>query len=146
MGTESHFVKDFMLPTLAAVAAGAILVIPFGGLKWTVKKHLKVTFPIIGLSVITALVITSWTPKTGIGLAGTVVDESTNEPIAQATVNLPNENVRDTSENNGNFRLELTQKLNGQRVHINVVKPGYRPFDATVEVPSEDFIVKLHHL
>ncbi|MBZ5689714.1 MAG: carboxypeptidase-like regulatory domain-containing protein [Acidobacteriia bacterium] len=146
MGADSHFVKDFVVAVLASVVAGAIIAIFFGGLRWTLKKHLTVTVPIIVLSAFAAWAVTNWTSEPVIGVAGTVVDESTNEPIAQAKVNLPDENVRDTSEDNGNFRLKLTHKLNGKRVHINVAKDGYRPFDATVEVPSEDFIVKLHHL
>jgi hypothetical protein len=148
VSTDSQFVQGFLLASLAAIAAGAILAFFFGGLKWSYKRHLLVTLPLVLLPFVVAWIVT--TPA-GRGhrliMAGTIVDESSDEPIGQAVVSLADGSVRGDSEDNGNFRLDLTGRASmSQSVRIKVTKNGYLPVDAVVGVPTEDFIVKLHHL
>lgn len=148
MTTYSHFVDGFLLPALAALFAGGVVAVFFGGLRWSIKKHLWVTLPILVLAFVASWLITmSSKPEHVLTVAGTVVDETTNQPVAQALVGLADGSKHDLSEDNGNFRLDLAGTISKvARVRIRVTKNGYSPFDGTVEVPTEGFVIRLRHL
>lgn len=148
MSTYAHFAEGFLLPFLAAVSAGAILALFFGGLKWSYKKHLVVTLPLMLASFILSwLAVEKRAPERRMIVAGTIVDQSNNNPIGQAEVSLSDGSVRYTSEDNGNFILDLTGKVReSEKVRVRVMKAGYLPFDKTVGVPTEGFVIPLQHL
>jgi hypothetical protein len=84
-------------------------------------------------------------PAVTVVLAGTVVDEA-NQPLGQATITLADGSSH-LSEDNGNYRLDLTGKAKkSERITIRVTKSGYSPVDATVEVPTEGYIVQMGRL
>ena len=147
MSTYPHFVEGFLLPLLAAVGAGAILALFFGGLRWSYKKHLVVTLPLVlGSFILSWLVIRESTPGRRVILAGTIVDQSSNEPIGQAIVSLSDGSAHYASEDNGNFSLDLTGKVKeSEKVRVRVTKDGYAPYDGIVGVPTERFVIPLHH-
>jgi hypothetical protein len=146
----SHLVEGFVLPALAAVFAGGVLAFFFGGLKWSYKKHLAVTVPLIVASfllawLVTWLVIGIGAPERRMIVAGTIVDESSNNPIGQALVSLSDGSGQYVSEDNGNFMLDLTGKVQRPgKVRVRVTKEGYSPHDETVSVPTEGFVIALH--
>jgi 4-amino-4-deoxy-L-arabinose transferase-like glycosyltransferase len=80
-------------------------------------------------------------------VAGTVEDEATHEGVGQADVLLEGFNSPYKTEENGNFRIELKGKIRqSERLRIRVSKAGYKPFDATLTPPKDDFIVPLQKL
>ncbi len=143
-----HFVGGFVLPALAAVCAGAILAFFFGGLKWSYKRHLAITLPLVlAPFILSWAVIKTGIPERRMIVAGTVVDQSTNDPIGHAVVSLADGTEEYSSEGNGNFILDLTGKANeSEKVRIHVTKNGYTPDDETVAVPTSGFVIPLHHL
>jgi hypothetical protein len=150
VSTYSYFIQNFLLPTLATLAAGA-LAIPLGVRKRSWKP--------VGIALLISLAAfgTSWfiirngTPDDHpLILAGTVVDESSDNPIGQAIVSLVDENsqelARELAEDNGNFRLDLTGKFKGSSVRIHVAKSGYAPADRRADLPAEGLKIQLHRL
>jgi len=112
---------------------------------WSWKRRLLVT----SLIVIVAFSL-SWLmvrqPAAPPIIDGTVTDDSGN-PISHATIALPDGTKLDTSEDNGNFKLDLTGRFRvSDRVRLIISKDGYAPADASVEVPSKGYVVKLRHL
>jgi len=150
--TFMPFVVLYLVPLLAAVAAACIQAFFFGGRDWPLIKHLKVTIP---LMLVTALIawflVARLSPnESRLVVAGTIVDQANNDPIGHAVVSLADgtsrELARELSEDNGNFKLDLTGRLKGPRVRIHVTKDGYAPADRTDEVPAEGLVIQLHHL
>jgi hypothetical protein len=145
----SYFVQNFLFPTLAAFAAGLLSL--GGSRKSSGRKRLVIAL-LIGILAfgLSWSVIPSGKTERPTVVAGAVVDDSSNDPIGQALVILtdesPRELARELSEDNGNFRLDLTGKLRGPRVRIHVAKDGYASADRTAEVPAEGLIIQLHHL
>jgi|HubBroStandDraft_5_1064220.scaffolds.fasta_scaffold177975_3 hypothetical protein len=78
-------------------------------------------------------------------IAGTVVDQKTNQAIGQANLSVVGRSESYVSEDNGNFRIQLhAPELEGGRIiRIHVAKPGYAPYDGTVSPPSENLIIPL---
>ena len=76
-------------------------------------------------------------------IAGTVVDSDSNRPIAQATVSISGRSDTYTTEDNGNFRLEIRGLSADDVVRLHVSKDGYRTYDHSVSPPLENFIVQL---
>lgn len=143
MSIYTYFAQNFLLPTLA----GLVCLILGGEKKWPLRKLAVYTF----LVVVLAFGV-SWSaaridvPKPPLIMAGTIVDES-NQPIGQATITLADGSKRSLSEDNGNYRLDLTDKVKEkEKVRIRVDKQGYLSADAVVEVPAEGFIIRLRHL
>jgi hypothetical protein len=140
-----YFAQNFVLPALAAALAGVVLAILGGTLKWSLKKHLAITVPLVVVAFIVSWSVTQHRDPSLV-LAGTIVNES-GEPVGQATISLDGVSERYLSEDDGNFRLDLTGKVKAsERARVRVAKSGYSTFDGTAEVPSEGFIVRLHHL
>ncbi len=145
---EPRFLELFLLPLLAAVAAGGILALFFGGLRWSCKKHLAVTLPLLVLSFGAAWIAVQKTEtKRDLAIAGAIVDESSNQPVGQALVTANDGSVTCLSEDNGNFVLNFKEGRSGAgRTRIHVSKAGYRDFDGTASWPSEGLEIQLHHL
>lgn len=148
MNTFAHYVESYLLQTLAAICAGGVLALVFGRLHWSRRKHLTVTLPVILLSSLAAwLLVASFSPRPRMVIAGTIVDQANNDPIGQATVSLVDGSERYISEANGNFVLDLTGKVKDfERARVRVTKEGYQPYDGTVVVPTQGFVVPLHRL
>jgi len=137
----TYFIQNFLLPSLAAIAAGIIISI-LGGTKWTLTRHLTTTVPILLVAFAVCWFVTR-EPDSPLVVAGTVLNES-NRPIAHATITRTGHGENCQSEDNGNYRLDLTGKVRkSDRVPIHVSKEGYAPYDATAEVPSETFVIHL---
>jgi hypothetical protein len=148
MDTYSHLLDGFLLPSLAAIVAGAILGLLFGGLKWSYKKHLAITLPVVFVSFCGALIaIRLGEARQTLVVEGVVVDDSTNKPIGQAIVSVADGKTSYISEDNGNFRLDLTGKITAlEKARIHVSRNGYAPYDETVTVPAVGVEIALHHL
>jgi hypothetical protein len=80
-------------------------------------------------------------------IAGTVVDESSNQAVGQALLSIVGRAETYVTEDNGNFRIELQGTLpeNG-RVRLHVTKSGYSSYDKTVAPPNESLIIPLKKL
>jgi len=127
-----YFAQNFVLPALAAALAGVVLAILGGTLKWSLKKHLAITVPLVVVAF-----IVSWS----------VTQHRDPSLVLAGTISLDGVSERYLSEDDGNFRLDLTGKVKAsERARVRVAKSGYSTFDGTAEVPSEGFIVRLHHL
>jgi hypothetical protein len=80
-------------------------------------------------------------PENGV-IAGMVVDQQTNLGIGQATITVVGHSEQYSTEDNGNFRLDLlTDKSKVVRLHV--VKSGYSPLDLTVRLPAENLTLQL---
>jgi len=80
-------------------------------------------------------------------IAGTVVDEATNQAVGQAVVSIVGRTETYVTEDNGNFRIELHDALpEDGRVRLHVTKSGYAPYDKTVTPPNESLIVPLKRM
>lgn len=64
----------------------------------------------------------------------TVIDKSTNQPIANAKVSIPSKNFVTYTDINGHFRLKA--KIDNKTI-LSVEKPNYKPFSLTVNKNSE---------
>ena len=73
-------------------------------------------------------------------IAGTIVDQSTNLGIGQATVTVDGHTV--TSEDSGNFRIVLPE-MPTDRVRLTVTRSGYFETDQSVLPPTHDLIVQM---
>jgi hypothetical protein len=146
-GVTSHFVEGILLPFLAAMLAGVVIVFFSGGLNWPVKKHLTRTVPLlVVLLFVSWLVTRDNKPEVHLTLAGTIVDAATSNPIGQAAISLADMSEHTVSEDNGNFWLDLTGKISQPRIRVHVTKDGYSPFDGSVQLPAGGFVIQLHHL
>jgi hypothetical protein len=144
MNVTTYFVQNFLLPSLAAIVSGIVISI-LGGTKWSLKKHLTVTLPIIIAAFIICWLVTR-EGDTPLVVAGTIFDDSAL-PIAQATITRDGGSESCRSESNGNYRLNLTGKATkAERILIHVTKSGYLPYDASAEVPSYNFVIHLHQI
>ena len=131
---------------LAAVAAGIILSC-FGN----VRRWPKKLWAIIILLIAMAAFVVSWSVKRSAAepliIAGAVVDEN-DRPLGQAVISLATDSSkRATSEDNGNFKLDLSgEAKRADRIRVHVTKEGYKPYDGSVQVPTADFVVQLRRL
>jgi hypothetical protein len=152
----SFFAQNFLLPTLAALVA-AIL---FGFLGDVRVWPLRMRMIVVATAFLIVFMI-SWTivrfSSRELGstegahkqliVAGTVVDEN-NRSVGQATVTVATDDSQHSlSEDNGNFVLGLNANVKpSDRIRIHVTKNGYLPYDGSVQVPTHDFVIKLHRL
>jgi hypothetical protein len=83
--------------------------------------------------------------ETPAAVAGRVVNSHSNETIGQVDLTIGGRTESYISEDNGNFRIELTTKeLEGERrLRLRASKQGYRPWDRTVSVPLENLIIQM---
>jgi|SRR5579872_373818 len=141
----TYLAQNFLLPLIVAVFAGIVLLM-LGGVKWSLRKHLLVTVPIVLLAFgICWLVAQGSEPTQRLIVAGRIVNDW-NESVSQATVSVSDGREQCTSDDDGNFKLDLTGKRRKwDTVQIRVSKPGYSAFTGTTQVPAEDFIIHLHH-
>ena len=73
-------------------------------------------------------------------VAGTVVDQSTNIGIGQATITIGGQTS--TSEDSGNFRVVLPAPV-PDRVRLSVTRSGYFESDQSVVPPTHDLILQM---
>jgi hypothetical protein len=79
-------------------------------------------------------------------IAGTVVDESTNNSIGQAEISIVGRNEEYFTEQNGNFRILFKDSVD--HVRLRVTKDHFLPFDKSFDLPNENIIIQLtksHH-
>jgi hypothetical protein len=81
-------------------------------------------------------------PKQNLVVAGTVVDQATNDAVGQATIAVDVDGLSVTSEDSGNFQLVLTGEHRG-RIRITATKPGYARIEQSVEPPVHDLILQM---
>jgi hypothetical protein len=137
----ANFAQNFVLPALAGIV-GLILF-----RKISLRKRLAIALGIFLVALLVSI-SASWdhTPKPRLIIEGTVVDDASNNGIGQAVVT-SDVGRSCTSVDNGTFQMDLTGEVKeSQRVRIRVTKDGYKPYDDTVVVPTNDFVVLLHHL
>jgi len=79
-------------------------------------------------------------------IAGTVVDETTNGAVGQATLSLSGRTETYVTEDDGNFRIELRNFPEHGRTRIHVAKNGYRPYDVVISPPVESLIIPLKRM
>ena len=144
MTSYSFFAQNFLLPSLAGILVFVLLSLK----KSSLTRRLAIA-TLVFAAALAVSVSVSWrrTPEQRLVVAGTVVDDVSNSGIGQAVVSLADGGGSYVSEDNGNFRMDLTGQVSeSQRIRIRVTKEGYRPFDGTVAVPTYDFVVQLRHL
>ena len=118
--------------------------------RWTRDQKIAATALVIAL--VAALIgITTPEIRKRIGLEhraenivinGMVVDRDTNRGIPQAAIYAVGRPEQYTTEDNGNFRINLlpdTPKL----VRLHVTKPGFLPLDQSIEAPADGIILQL---
>ena len=82
-------------------------------------------------------------PSEPLVIAGTVVDQVTNEGIPQATLSIDGDQAAGvTSEDNGNFRIVLAGK-SSNRLRLRATKHGYLGADQSVLPPAHDVILQM---
>ncbi len=117
----------------------------------SVKAAIIGAVGLIVAAAIGAMLQPSWwrpgpQPRTNLVIAGTVVDQSTNQAVGQAVLSVVGRTEKYVTEDNGNFRLELQLPVADGRVRIHATKNGYIPYDATVTPPTESLIVPLRKM
>ena len=77
-------------------------------------------------------------------VAGSVLDESTREPVPGALVSVIGRQETSTTESNGNFRIEfdLTRPL-PEVVRLRTVANGYASIEEDIRPPSHSVVVQL---
>src|SRR5687767_9899155 len=75
-------------------------------------------------------------------IAGTVVTEGTNAPVASAQVTIVGQNIGTVADASGRFRLTLPQQQTGE-VELDVRRIGYRQARQRVQVGDENVVVTL---
>jgi hypothetical protein len=118
------------------------------------KRSPTITVAIIGAvgvivaAVISAILQPSWWrsephPRMDLAIAGTVVEESTNEGVGQASLSIVGRAESYVTEDNGNFRIEVKSAVPMDRVvRLHVVKKGYLPYDGTTTA-TENLVIEL---
>jgi hypothetical protein len=81
-------------------------------------------------------------PEEALVVAGTVVDQSTNMGIGQATIVIDGHSFSFTSDDTGNFRIVLPG-ANRDPVRLSVTKSGYFKIDQSVTPPTHDLILQM---
>ncbi|WP_353064587.1 hypothetical protein RBB77_02320 [Tunturibacter psychrotolerans] len=81
-------------------------------------------------------------PDEALVIAGTVVDQSTNMGIGQATIVIDGQSSSFTSEDTGNFRIALPG-INRDPVRLSVTKNGYFKVDQSVIPPTHALILQM---
>jgi hypothetical protein len=82
-------------------------------------------------------------PLYNYSISGTVVEEGTNNSVAQAKISIVGKNEYYYTENDGNFHITLSDH-SLREVRIRVTKdPMYIPYDKTFDLPSEGYIIVL---
>jgi hypothetical protein len=81
-------------------------------------------------------------PKEKLVVAGTVVDQATNDAVGQATIAVDGAALSVTSEDSGNFQLVLPDEHRG-RVRITATKAGYARIEQSVAPPVHDLILQM---
>lgn len=77
-------------------------------------------------------------------IAGVVVDSNTNQSLPRAEITIPGRTEKNTTDDNGNFRIELYRDFPASKtLRVRVTKPGYKTRDETVTVPANDLYVLL---
>src|SRR5437016_2454112 len=90
---------------------------------------------VIVAAVITAILQPSWWrsephPRMELVIAGTVVEESTNRGVGQASISVVGRAETYVTEDNGNFRIEVKSAVPMDSVvRLHVAKKGYLPYD-----------------
>jgi hypothetical protein len=80
------------------------------------------------------------TPEEPLVVAGTVVDQSTNMGIGQATIMINGQSS--SSEDTGNFRIVLPG-TNRDPIRLSVTKDGYFKIDQSVIPPTHALILQM---
>lgn len=75
-------------------------------------------------------------------ISGIVVDRDTNQGIGQASINLVGRTEQYTTEDSGNFRIDLPSD-SPVRVRLRVSKSGFQPLDTSVEPPVDNLVLTL---
>jgi hypothetical protein len=81
-------------------------------------------------------------PEEPLVVAGTVVDQSTNMGIGQATIVVDEQNASFVSEDTGNFRIVLAGTKRDP-VRLSVTKDGYFKVDQSVTPPTHALILQM---
>jgi len=120
-------------------------------MNFTVKAAYITTGGVILAAIIAGLLNPSWwkheDDSPHLVVAGTVVDEKSNESIGQAIISLAGRTETYVTEDNGNFRIKLHGSPPGDgRVRLHVTKPGYLPYDGAVTPPEENFVIPLKRI
>jgi hypothetical protein len=77
-------------------------------------------------------------------VAGVVVDSKTNASLPLAEVTISGRSEHDTTDDNGNFRIELSANPPiSKTLRVQVTKAGYKASDKSVTVPVNDLYVLL---
>ena len=77
-------------------------------------------------------------------IAGVVADSKTNASLPRAEVSIPGRTEKNTTDDNGNFRIELSGDFPASRTfRVRIAKGGYKTRDESVTVPSNDLYVLL---
>ena len=144
MNAYGYFVLNYVLPALA----GFCVLWVGNSKRWPWRKRVLVVIAVSGAAYFVAATITKAEEQTKqIAIAGIVVDEATNAGLGQALVRHTDGTETDTTEDNGNFRITLSSNVKpSDRIRIHVEKSGYRPFEESVTVPSQDLVVVLKRL
>lgn len=77
-------------------------------------------------------------------IAGVVVDSNTNQSLPRAEISIPGRTEKNTTDDNGNFRIEFSRDFPASKtLRVRVTKLGYKTRDETVTVPANDLYVLL---
>lgn len=77
-------------------------------------------------------------------IAGVVVDSNTNQSLPRAEITIPGRTEKNTTDDHGNFRIELSRDFPASKtLRVRVTKAGYKTRDETVTVPANDLYVLL---
>jgi hypothetical protein len=77
-------------------------------------------------------------------VAGVVADSKTNASLPRAEVTISGRTENSTTDDNGNFRIELVGNLPSSRtLRVRITKAGYKASDKSVTVPVNDLYVLL---
>lgn len=115
------------------------------------KSDSKATVVAALIAAIAAIVVAlihyyPW-PNRAMRISGTVVDSESNEGIGQARMILSGRAEAYLTEDNGNFKIEITAKEeDATLLRVRVSRAGYKVYDESVSPPLDRLIIPLQKL
>lgn len=141
MPFTSSYVLLFVLPVIVAIVAGAILRrLTTLNWKWTLLLAL-------GLCLLAAALVYFLAPHEVADnvVSGTVRDETTQEAISGAFVNILGRQESQKTDSSGNFRLNLVMPF-PEIVRLHVAAPGHSDKEFDIRPPQHSLSVQLQRI
>ena len=142
MSGHQLFVQQFLLSIISGLVVAVISALVLQKDKRLSKtKMILICLFLFGLAF---AVMYYATRPSGLTVAGTVVDEETNQALSGAEISVVGRTESCRSEDNGNFRMQIREPSeDSEPIRLRADKGGYQTLDRSVTPPSFQIILPL---